>query len=181
MKKNIPGHVAIIMDGNRRWARKKGMPAIHGHEYGVKALEKTIDHSLKIGLSHLTVYAFSTENWRRSKIEVNALMRILESYLRQHGPELNKKGVQVRIFGEISRFPKGVQKELNRVIKMTKNNQKLNLNLALNYGGRAEIVRSTREIVKKRISPDKITENTIGQQLYSAGQPDPDLVVRTGG
>lgn len=179
MKK--PKHIAIIMDGNRRWAKKRKMPIIRGHEYGAKAFEKITNHCLKIGIKHLTVYAFSTENWKRTKFEVNALIRILEKYLVEHSEELAEKGVRLRILGNMSRFPKSTQIKVNSVLKKTAKNSKLNLNLAINYGGRAEIVQAVRQISKKRTAPAKITEKTIEKHLYTAGQADPDLIIRTGG
>jgi undecaprenyl diphosphate synthase len=178
---NKPKHIAIIMDGNRRWARKRKMPAIRGHEFGVKAFEKIVDHCLKLGIKHLTVYAFSTENWKRTKLEVNALIKILEKYLVEYGDELNEKGVRLRILGDISRFPKSTQVKLNSVLKKTAKNSKLCLNLAINYGGRAEIVQAVREISKKRITSAKITDKIIENHLYTVGQSDPDIIIRTGG
>jgi len=178
---NKPKHIAIIMDGNRRWAKKRNMPAIRGHEYGAKAFEKIIDHCLKIDIKTLTVYAFSTENWKRAKLEVSALIRILEKYLTEYSDELKQKGVRLRILGDISGFPKPIQKKLNSVLKKTKSNTRLNLNLAINYGGRAEIVQAMREISKKKIKSGQITDKTIEKHLYTAGQNDPELIIRTSG
>lgn len=179
MKK--PKHIAIIMDGNRRWAKKQNLPVIRGHEYGVKAFEEIINHCQKIGIKHLTVYAFSTENWKRSKLEVETLIRILEKYLIEFGDKLTNDGVRLRILGDISRFPKSTQSKLNKVFKQTTKNSKLNLNLAINYGGRSEIVHVIREMIKDKIDPLKITEKIVEKYLYTAGQCDPDLIIRTGG
>ena len=180
-KQNLPQHIAIILDGNRRWAREKGMPAVRGHEYGAKTLDKIVEHCLKVGIKHLTVYVFSTENWKRTKFEVNALMVLLEKYLKDKGSEMAEQGIRLTLFGEKSRLPKTVQGELNKILKQTKSNKKLHLNLALNYGGRSEITEAVKKINSKKISSSKITEKLIADNLYSVGQPDPDLVIRTGG
>jgi len=180
-KNQLPRHIAIILDGNRRWARERGMPAVRGHEYGAKTLDKIVEHCLKIGIKHLTVYVFSTENWKRSRLEVNALMMLLEKYLKDKESEMEERGIKLTLFGEKSRLPKSIQSELEKVIRRTRSNKKLYLNLALNYGGRSEVTAAVKKINRKKISDTKITEKLISDNLYSAGQPDPDLVIRTGG
>lgn len=179
MKK--PQHIAIILDGNRRWAKRRGLEPFRGHEQGVKALEKIIDHCLKRGISHLTVYVFSTENWKRSRLEVGALMKLLEKYLREQAEELNRKKIKLNIFGDKDGLPKNVRQALDGALDLTKKNKRLNLNLALNYGGRAEITRAVKLIAARKISAKKISQKTIEANLYSTGQPDPDLIIRTGG
>lgn len=172
-------HLAIIMDGNRRWAKKHNLPAIAGHHQGAKNLEKIAELAQKKGIQILTVYAFSTENWKRTKNEVAGLLRLLKYFMSKRKEKLNKLGVSLSIIGDLSKFPKNLQKEINKTVNYLKNNKKLHLNIALNYGGRAEIIHAFKEIKKKKIK--NITENIVSNNLYTQSQPDPDIIIRTGG
>ena len=181
----LPLHIAIIMDGNRRWARSKGLDIKLGHKKGAENLEKIAHYANKIGLKNLTVYAFSTENWKRTEEEVGALMLILENYLEDLAKRVNTDNIKINILGDISRLNTRLQKKINDTIERTKDNTGLILNIAFNYGGRLEIVNSTKRIAKAiqngDITVDDIDENLISNNMYTKGQPDPDLLIRTGG
>ena len=182
---NIPKHIAIIMDGNRRWAREKGLEASEGHKEGAKTLEKLAKYCSKIGIKHLTVYAFSTENWKRSKDEVGALMLLLRNYLTKFSKDVNKENIKIKVLGDIENLDKGLKKSINDAIERTKNNTGMTVNVALNYGGRAEITNAVKQIVKKvqngKLNLNEINDEVFEQHLYTAGQPDPDLLIRPGG
>lgn len=184
-KERLPRHIAIIMDGNGRWAQKRGLPRTMGHKAGVEAIREVVKTCSKLGVEVLTVYAFSTENWRRPKTEVGVLMNLLTEYLRRELDELHENKVKVRMIGEITQLPIEAQQELRRSIKKTENNPGLVLNLALNYGGRAEITHVVRKLseaaVHGKIKPQEITEETIDEILFTSGLPDPDLLIRTSG
>ena len=179
----LPKHIAIIMDGNRRWARAKGLPVAMGHKQGAETLEKLTKYANKIGLEYLTVYAFSTENWKRSKEEVSALMAILRLHLNSFLKDKNKQNIKIKIAGEIDGLTKSLQTSMKKAVEMTKNNTGLTLNIAFNYGGRPEIIRAVKKIAEKvknnEIDIDNINEELISNNLYTAGQPDPDLLIRT--
>ncbi|MGB9887578.1 MAG: isoprenyl transferase [Moorellales bacterium] len=181
----LPRHIAIIMDGNGRWARRRGLPRVMGHRAGVEALRSVVEACLEAGIPVLTVYAFSTENWKRPQTEVNALMELLVEYMRKELPELKRNGVQVRPIGELSSLPEAVQTELRRAQEETRNEKALVLNVAVNYGGRAELVRAVRMISQAVaagiLSPENIDEQTVADHLYTAGLPDPDLIIRPSG
>ena len=184
----LPGHVAIIMDGNGRWAKKRGMPRTFGHKAGVEALREIIKMSDEVGIRALTVYAFSTENWKRSTEEVGALMGLLLEYFRRELEELNRKNVCIHILGDIDGMPKGTERQqeaLHRAIDKTKNNTGLILNIALNYGGQQEIVRAARNLAEKavrgEIRPEEITRELMQAEMYTAGEPEVDLIIRTSG
>lgn len=181
MTKNIPKHIAIIMDGNRRWARERGLPALEGHRRGYAVVKKVAQWCLDKGVKVLTVWAFSTENWNRSKREVNYLMNLLRYGLRNDVNIFNKKKIRLNVLGRIEELPKGLQKEIRRAIEKTKNNTKGVLNLAINYGGRAEIIDAVKQIIKKGLPAARITELLIAQNLYTKSMPDPDLIIRTSG
>ncbi|MDY4004427.1 MAG: polyprenyl diphosphate synthase, partial [Fusobacterium varium] len=149
MGSRIPNHIAIIMDGNGRWAEKRGLPRTFGHKEGADALRKIITYAGKIGVKYLTVYAFSTENWKRPHDEVSALMKLLVEYLRSELAELNKNNVVIRVLGDVKKLPGDAQKEILEAIEVTKNNKGIVLNIAFNYGGRDEIIRATKLIVKE--------------------------------
>lgn len=181
----LPQHIAIIMDGNGRWAKKRGLPRSMGHRAGVEALRDIVKTCSNLGVKVLTLYAFSTENWRRPKDEVGVLMTLLTEYLRRELHELHENKVTIRTLGDISLLPLEAQKELEKSVAKTQNNPGLILNLALNYGGRAELTRAVKEIageVKqgKRL-PEEINEELISSCLFTAGLPDPDLLIRTSG
>jgi undecaprenyl diphosphate synthase len=177
----VPEHVAIIMDGNGRWAKQHGLPRTEGHRYGVENLRRILETAVESGVKILTIYAFSTENWRRPKYEVEMLMRLLEMFLERELDELHKNGVQIRHIGELDGVPGRLQKRIRKGLELTKNNSRLILNVAFNYGGRDEIVRAVRRIVEEGIPAEQITEEVISRYLYTCGLPDPDLIIRTSG
>ena len=177
----VPEHVAIIMDGNGRWAKQHGLPRTEGHRYGVENLRRILETAVESGVKILTIYAFSTENWRRPKYEVEMLMRLLEMFLERELDELHKNGVQIRHIGELDGVPGRLQKRIRKGLELTKDNSRLILNVAFNYGGRDEIVRAVRRIVEEGIPAEEITEEVISRYLYTCGLPDPDLIIRTSG
>ena len=185
VKENMPKHIAIIMDGNRRWAKAKGMPVKYGHREGAKTLERIVRYSNKIGLEHITVYAFSTENWKRAEEEVKALMMLLQNYLDDYSKRADTENIKVKILGDISALSSGMQKSIKKCMERTKDNTGVTFNIALNYGGRDEIIRAIKDISKEvkdnKIQIDDITEELVSNKLYTKGQPDPDLLIRTSG
>lgn len=182
---NLPKHIAIIMDGNRRWARERGLDTKLGHKEGAKVLENIAMFANEIGLKYLTVYAFSTENWKRTEEEVGALMLILQSYLDKFSKKASSENIKIRILGDIEKLNDGLKKQIKEAIQKTENNTGLVLNIAFNYGGRAEIIKATKEIVQKvkegKLNIEDINEENFEKELYTEGQPDPDLLIRTGG
>jgi undecaprenyl diphosphate synthase len=184
-QQNIPAHVAIIMDGNGRWAQKKGMLRVMGHRQGVRTVKEIVRAAPEVGVKILTLYAFSTENWKRPALEVQALMSLLKTYLQSELAELAANDVSLRCLGEKRKLPQDVQVLLEEVMAATANNSRLVLNLALNYGGRNEIVRAARNLARRakagQLDPEEISEEIFGGCLDTAGLPDPDLVIRTGG
>ena len=184
-KENMPKHIAIIMDGNRRWARAQGKPASFGHKAGAKTLEKIVRYANKIGLEYITVYAFSTENWKRAEEEVKALMMLLQNYLDDYSKRADSENIKVKILGDISALSQGMKKSIINCMKRTKNNTGVTFNIALNYGGRDEIVRAVKKIAEQakqdKIKIEDINEEMISNNLYTEGEPDPDLVIRTSG
>ena len=181
----MPKHIAIIMDGNRRWARQKDLDPKLGHKEGAKTLEKIVRYANKIGIKYITVYAFSTENWKRAQDEVGALMLLFQTYLDDYCSRADTENIKIRIIGDVSALSKRMQKSIKRSEEKTKNNTGITFNIALNYGGRDEIVSAVKKIasdVKKgKLEIEDINENTISNNLYTAGQPDPDLIIRTSG
>lgn len=184
-KENMPKSIAIIMDGNRRWARKKGLEPKLGHKEGAKTLEKIVRYANKIGLEYITVYAFSTENWKRTKDEVGALMLLLQNYLDDYSKRADTENIKVKVLGDISALSEGMQKSINKCMERTKNNTGVTFNIAINYGGRDEIVKAVRKISEQvkegKINIEDINEQLISDNLYTAGEPDPDLLIRTSG
>lgn len=178
---SIPSHVAIIMDGNGRWARERGLPRHAGHRAGVDNLRRVIEAAVEFGIQYLTIYAFSTENWRRPPAEVRGLMNILEEVIDRELEELHANGVQLRHLGRLEGLRPGLQEKVLHAIDLTKDNQKLILNVAWNYGGRDEIVHAIRCIIEEQVGAEEISEDTVSKYLYTAGIPDPDLVIRTSG
>jgi undecaprenyl diphosphate synthase len=178
-KSRIPKHVAIIMDGNGRWAKKRGLPRMAGHRKGINRLRKIVPAAKNYGIKFLTLFAFSTENWDRPKGEIRGLFRALERYLRDEVEELQKDNIRLHPIGRLEKLPSFLQEELSRVARITKNNKGIILNLALNYGGRSDIVEAVKKIIASR--PEKIDEETFSKYLYTSGQPDPDLLIRTSG
>ena len=184
-KENLPKHIAIIMDGNRRWAKAKGKPAGFGHKEGAKVLEKIVRYANKIGIEHITVYAFSTENWKRAKEEVSTLMALFQSYLDDYSKRADSENIKVKIIGNRKGLSAKMISSIEKCMERTKNNTGIVFNIALNYGGREELLNVTHQIaedVKKGIlQPEEITEKDIDKYLYTKGQPDPDLLIRTSG
>ncbi len=181
---NLPEHIAIIMDGNRRWAKKNNLNTAQGHKEGAENLKRISKFANKIGIKYLTVYAFSTENWKRSEEEVGAIMKLLKFYILDFFKSYDEN-IKVNVIGRIGDLPKDLQKEIRSVEEKTKNNTGLVLNIAFNYGGRDEIVTAVKNITQKvldgKLKIDDITENEVSNSLYTAGQPDPDLLIRTSG
>ncbi|HPF19280.1 MAG: isoprenyl transferase [Eubacteriales bacterium] len=181
----IPQHVAIVMDGNGRWAKKRGLPRLRGHNAGMMALKEIVKRSSVLGISHLTVYAFSTENWKRPEEEVFGIFKLLVLYVQKEIRELNDNNVRVNIWGDWSLLPSDAQHAVRKAMETTKNNNGLHFNIALNYGGRAEILRAVhalcKEIQEGRLSPEAIDETSLSARMYSENTPDPDLIIRTGG
>ena len=184
-KEAMPKHIAIIMDGNRRWAKAQGKPASFGHKAGAKTLEKIVRYANKIGLEYITVYAFSTENWKRAEDEVKALMMLLQNYLDDYSKRADTENIKVKILGDISALSEGMQKSIKNCMERTKNNTGVTFNIALNYGGRDELLRAIKKIATKvkdgKLELEQITEETVSNNLYTQGQPDPDLLIRTSG
>lgn len=182
---NVPKHIAIIMDGNRRWAKKRNLPGKAGHKFGVDAVQRTVDNCLELGVRYLTLYAFSTENWSRSEDEVKTLMSLLKYYLEKEISEVADKDVQVRFIGDRNKLEPKIIKLMEKLEEQTKNNSSLQLNIALNYGGRQEILDSTKNIIKdvveKKINIEDLTIDNFGGYLYTKDTPDPDLMIRTSG
>lgn len=181
----IPQHIAIIMDGNGRWAEQHKVARSKGHEQGGATVQRVIDLCIEKGVPWLTLYAFSTENWGRSKIEVSYLMKMLEKFLRERLPEMQAKNVRLHAIGELDMLPPKCRRQLETSIAETANNTALNVVLALSYGSRQEITAATRRIAamvqRGEIQPEDITPDVLGNQLYTAGMPDPDLMIRTSG
>lgn len=180
---NLPQHVAIIMDGNRRWAKNKGLTTKEGHKAGSKNLENIAKFCNKIGIKYLTVYAFSTENWKRTKEEVSALMFILKANLDAMLRRMDLENIKIRVIGEKENIPNNLSPKIEKLVEKTKYNTGLTLNIAFNYGGRAEIVHAVKQISEKvkngEIEINSINEELVSNNLYTAGQPDPDLMIRT--
>lgn len=174
-------HIAIIMDGNRRWAKEKNLPSAMGHKKGVDALKNILRACNDFGVKYLTVYAFSTENWNRKKEEVEFLMNLVAVTLTNELAEMHKENVQIHFIGDLTRLSDKLQKILANAVETTKNNTGVVLQIALNYGSRDEIVHAVRKIVESGVKPDEINEQLISDNLYTAGVPDPDILIRTGG
>jgi undecaprenyl diphosphate synthase len=180
-----PRHVAIIMDGNGRWAKARGLPRAMGHREGVEALRRTVEASRDLGITHLSVYAFSTENWSRPQAEIDALFDLLRVFVKRDLARLHKDGVRIRIVGSRDGLSDDILALIDEAVELTKSNTKLNLNIAFNYGGRGEIVAATREIARRveagHLKADDVDEALIARLMWTADSPDPDLVIRTSG
>jgi undecaprenyl diphosphate synthase len=178
----LPKHVAIIMDGNGRWAQKRKLPRIEGHRAGAKAVQEAVESCARLGVRYLTLYAFSKENWKRPKREVVRLWKLLEDYLRKEDKELVKNNIRLKVIGQREEIPESTEKELRRVEDLTKDLTKLTVVLALNYSGRAEIVDAAKRILNDPgLDPASLDEKTFSRYLYTASLPDPDLLIRTSG
>ncbi|MGI6752074.1 MAG: isoprenyl transferase [Anaerovoracaceae bacterium] len=185
LRDNIPRHIAIVMDGNGRWAVERNLPRLAGHNAGMKALKEIVKECSALGVKHLTVYAFSTENWKRPEDEVKGIFKILIIYVNKELAELHRNNVRVNILGDYTQLPSDAVAKLEESLKCTEKNEGMQFNIALNYGGRREILDGVRLLAKKvakgEISPDEITEQTFSDVLYTSKIPDPELIIRTGG
>jgi undecaprenyl diphosphate synthase len=177
----VPAHVAIIMDGNGRWAKERGLPRLTGHERGTDNIRRIASAAAEAGVGYLTLWAFSTENWRRPREEVEGIIQLLGMCLVRDVDELHRQGVQLRHIGDLDGLPDEMREQIQAAIHLTRNNDRLVLTLAFNYGGRSELIQAIREIVASGVAPETITEEMIDQHLYTAGMPDPDLIIRTSG
>ncbi|GIK38760.1 MAG: isoprenyl transferase [Chloroflexota bacterium] len=178
---NPPYHVGIIMDGNGRWAKSRGKLRIEGHKAGTENLRRILEHSVEFGVKMLTIYAFSTENWKRPPLEVMGLMNILENVIDRELPELHKNGVQLRHLGKLERLRPAIREKVKYAIELTKNNDRLILNVAFNYGGRDEIVQAVKNLIRDNVKPDEVTEDLLSKYMYTGSSPDPELIIRTSG
>jgi len=176
-----PDHIAIIMDGNGRWAKQRGLPRLEGHQAGVKNMRSVIGHFIKLKLKHLTLYGFSTENWKRPEEEIAGLLHLLQEIIDKETLELHKQGVKLRHLGRLAGLSPSLQKAIHKAVELTKNNAGMTLSFAFDYGARTEIVDAARHIIAKGIPPEKIDEKLFDSYLYTAGLPEVDLVIRTGG
>ena len=185
MEQILPKHIAIIMDGNRRWAKERGLEAKYGHKQGADTLEKIVKYANKIGIEYITVYAFSTENWKRTEEEVGALMLLLQNYLDSFFKKADTDNIKINVLGDITALSEGLQKSINKAIENTAQNTGIVFNIAFNYGGRDEIIRAVKNISEKvklgNLQVEDINEELISNNLYTANQPDPDLLIRTSG
>ncbi len=177
----LPKHVGIIMDGNGRWAQARGLPRLAGHRAGVENLRRVLHAAVEFNVPILTLYAFSTENWNRPKREVKGLLKLLAEALDKEVDELHANGVQLRHLGNLDPLSKGLKKRIDAALELTRNNDRLIANIAFNYGGRSEIVEAVRSIVREGIPAEEVTEEVITQHLYTAGLPNPDMIIRTSG
>ena len=177
----IPTHVAIIMDGNGRWAEQRGLPRFEGHRVGTENGRRVIEAFDKYGVNYLTLYAFSTENWMRPRSEIQGLFQLMGEVIDRETESLHRKGIRVRHLGKLDGLPPELRQEILRAIKLTENNTGMTLNIAFDYGGRAEIINAIQQIIRDGIAPEDINEDLLDSYLYTAGLPDPDLIIRTAG
>ncbi len=180
-KMKVPTHVGFILDGNRRWAKANNLPQLEGHRRGFNRLTELADNCIEKGIKYVTVYAFSTENWGRSKEEVKYLMDLFREMLKKTAKKLHEKDVKVNIIGRIEDFEEDIQKGIHKVMDDTKDNKSLTFNIAFSYGGRIEILQAVQRIIKDNLKPEEIDEKKFNEYIYEAGQPDPDMIVRTSG
>jgi len=184
-QENLPQHIAIIMDGNRRWAKNKGLPVGFGHKEGAKTLEKIVRYANKIGIKYITVYAFSTENWKRSEDEVSTLMNLFQNYLDEYSKRADSENIRVKIIGSQTGLSEKMKDSIEKCMARTKDNTGITFNIALNYGGRDEIINAVKNIAQRvkenELNVDDINEQIISDNLYTREQPDPDLLIRTSG
>jgi undecaprenyl diphosphate synthase len=177
----LPRHVAIVMDGNRRWARQRGLPEAEGHAAGVEAIRPILRHAVVRGIEVLSIYAFSRENWSRSESEVHTLFALLDAAIRDETPELIRQGVRVRLSGRLDELPDAIRTSIGEALEATHGGERLTLNVALNYSGRSEISDAVRRCIEDGLAPAEVDEAAIAARLYTADLPDPDLLIRTGG
>lgn len=178
---NVPYHVGIIMDGNGRWAKQRGLPRSEGHRHGVENLRGVLEACGDYGIKILTIYAFSTENWGRPPAEVRFLISIIDYFIDRELNALHERGVKLRHIGKLDGLNPRLKKRIQEAMELTRNNEAITLNIAFNYGGRDEIVQAVRQIMREGTAPEAVTEDLISRHLYTGGQPDPDLIIRTGG
>ncbi|QGY40827.1 isoprenyl transferase [Pseudodesulfovibrio cashew] len=178
---NIPAHIAIIMDGNGRWAKQRGLPRTEGHKAGTETARAVVTRCRELGVRHLTLYTFSKENWSRPKTEIKVLFELLTSFLKREEKSLKEQGIRLKILGDIDGMPLAVRQVLKHVMRQTKDCTDMTLNLALNYSGRDEILRAAKALVARGAKPEEITEEAFAAELWTTGQPDPDLIIRTSG
>lgn len=181
MKYNLLNHLAIIMDGNGRWAKERNLSNLEGHKYGAATAKKVIEIAVQEGIKHLSLYTFSSENWNRPSLEVNDLMNLFHYYITNEAEKLNENGVKLKFIGNLSRLDKSLQKKMQEVTELTCNNTNLNLYVAISYGGREELVEACRKVVQAGIQPESINEDIIKQNLYAPEMPDIDMLIRPGG
>jgi len=177
----IPTHVAIIMDGNGRWAKQRGLPRNEGHRAGVENMRRVLEGAVEFGVMVMTIYAFSTENWGRPEEEVHGLLSIFEEVIAREVTELHKNGVKLRHLGTLDGINDKMKEAVKSAIELTKNNDRITLNIAFNYGGRVEILNAIARMIEDRVAPERLDEKVFGSYLYTAGVPDPDLIIRTAG
>lgn len=181
----LPRHVAIIMDGNGRWAKRRGLPRLAGHEQGARTAQQMVEEAAQLGVEYLTLYTFSSENWRRPASEIDSLMQLLGDYLERHLPRLLENGVRLRVMGQLDKLPLRVQQQLQHTLDQTRQQQGMVLNMALSYGGRQELLRACQRLaeaaVQGQLDGQQIQENDVEQMLETADMPDPDLLIRTSG
>lgn len=180
-QENRPRHIGFIIDGNRRWAKKKGVPTFSGHRKGAERIEEIVKYAQRLGIKIITIYAFSTENWKRAEEETSYLMELFETYARNKMEEASDLGIQIRILGDFRGLPVTLQETLTKLITLTRSNEKMIVNLALNYGGRDELLRTFRKLLLANVTANEITEELINTNLDTADLPDPDLIIRTSG
>ncbi len=184
-REKMPRHIAIIMDGNGRWAQQQGLPRIEGHRRGVASVRRTVEESARLGLEHLTLFCLSSENWKRPRHELDFLMHLLQQYMIEERTTIMEHNLRVAVIGRRQGIPDDVLREMDRTVQMSEGNNGLRLCLAINYGGRGELVDAVRRIAdqvrRRRLDPEQIDEQAIGRFLYTAGMPDPDLLIRTAG
>ncbi len=181
LPEHIPAHIAIIMDGNGRWALARGLPRLAGHRAGTENLRRVIEACIEFGVGYLTIYAFSTENWGRPEEEVQGLMKIFEDVIDHELQELNDQGVQLRHIGRLDRLEPGFRDKVVRALEVTQHNTRLVLNVAFNYGGRDEIVCAVQHIIQDGVPAEQVTDELVSRYLFTAGAPDPDMIIRTSG
>ncbi len=177
----VPRHVAIIMDGNGRWARQRGLPRLAGHRAGVENIRRIVTECAEQGIRYLTIYAFSTENWSRPASEVQGLMRIFDEFLDRETMNLHKQGAQIRHLGRLDGISETLKRKVRAAIELTRNNDRITLAVAFNYGGRSEIVDAVRALITEGVAPEAVDEHVIAEHLSTRGMPDPDLIIRTSG
>jgi undecaprenyl diphosphate synthase len=179
-RERLPQHIGIIMDGNGRWAKARGLPREMGHQAGSKVVGEIIRHCKKIGVPYITIYAFSTENWKRPAKEVDALLDLLRHYL-SNMEEYQKENARLRVLGHLEPLPRDLRESIRRAEAESAGNTAITVNIALNYGGRGEIIQGVRRLLEEGVSPEEVTEELLSQRLYTAGMPDPDLIIRPSG